>query len=210
MAIRGTGAEENAKAGPPDDLTAIPGITPAIAACLRQAGVTTFEQLASLEAEETVAVIGPGFEISSAVIANPEWIGEAARLSTGTRPASAALVQMRELEILPSASEGPARSLSHEQPYRVRIVVDAPEAASAAAGPLPYSITAGAKLAGHRRAVVLAALSGAGLMAPVMSFEAEGQLLPPGLYFLFVLLRFGRAAALAEAGTLHVVEAGVR
>ena len=73
-----------------------------------------------------------------------------------------------------------------------------------------FSVTVGAKLAGHRRAMMLAVSTDAVPIAPTMSFELDGKPLPPGLYLLFVVIRIGSTTAFgAEAGTLSVLEKAV-
>lgn len=72
---------------PPDDLTHVVGIGEVFQNRLRQAGITTFTQLASMTAEE----VGSAIDVDPGRIAHADWIGQAAALAATEKGVEAAL-----------------------------------------------------------------------------------------------------------------------
>jgi len=69
--------EEELKPAPPgDDLERIRGIGPVFAARLRQAGITTFAQLAAADPEELAAIVN----LPAERVVEDDWIGQARKL----------------------------------------------------------------------------------------------------------------------------------
>lgn len=64
---------------PPDDLERIVGIGQVFARRLREAGITTFGQLAAMTAEE----IGAATDVDAGRISHDNWPGQAAKLTAG-------------------------------------------------------------------------------------------------------------------------------
>ncbi|MFD0478582.1 DUF4332 domain-containing protein [Nonomuraea thailandensis] len=69
-----------------DDFQRVKGVGPKLSALLHQAGITTFEQLSALSAEELAGVLHPA-GIGAERVAKQGWIGQAAALAAEGRRA---------------------------------------------------------------------------------------------------------------------------
>lgn len=69
-----------------DDFQRVKGVGPKISGLLRDAGITTFEQLSALSVEELTAVLQPA-GIGAERLSKQDWIGQAAELAAEERSA---------------------------------------------------------------------------------------------------------------------------
>ena len=126
------------------------------------------------------------------------------------KPGLAGTLHLREMEMIGVESSGPRRTLSHDEPFNVRLTLDLTELQVPGNIPLNYKASIYGKNRGSGSGLVVGEAQGTIIPADTVTIKVEGSTLPEGIYHLAgtVILGLPSMKLTVKPGTTAVIDGG--